>query len=73
MSSAEVRYSTFDRELLAVYLATKHFRRLLEGRSFHVLIDHKPLTFALIAIPLDKCVTSTTSRSSHRTFNMYAA
>ena len=37
----------FDRELLAVYLAIKHFRHLLEGHTFHVLTDHKPLTYAL--------------------------
>ena len=43
----ETRYSTFDRELLAVYLAIKHFRHFVEGREFHVLTDHKPLTFAL--------------------------
>ena len=47
MTPAETRYSTFDRELLAVYLAIKHFRHFLEGRQFHVLTDHKPLTFAL--------------------------
>ena len=47
MTPAETRYSTFDRELLAVYLAIKHFRHFLEGRPFHVLTDHKPLTFAL--------------------------
>ena len=47
MTPAETRYSTFDRELLAVYLAIRHFRHLLEGRPFHVLTDHKPLTFAL--------------------------
>ena len=47
MTPAETRYSTFDRELLAVYLAIKHFRHFLEGRRFHVLTDHKPLTFAL--------------------------
>ena len=47
MTPAETRYSTFDRELLAVYLAIKHFRHFLEGRHFHVLTDHKPLTFAL--------------------------
>lgn len=27
------RYSTFGRELLAIYLATKHFRHILEGRN----------------------------------------
>ena len=43
---AETRYSTFDRELLAVYLAIKHFRHFLEGRHFHVLTDHKPQTYA---------------------------
>ena len=47
LTPAETRYSTFDRELLAVYLAIKHFRHFLEGRSFHVLTDHKPLTFTL--------------------------
>lgn len=45
MTPAETHYSTFDRELLAVYLAIKHFRHFLEGRQFHM--DHKPLTFAL--------------------------
>ena len=47
LTPAETRYSTFDRELLAVYLGIKHFRHFLEGRSFHVLTDHKPLTYAL--------------------------
>ena len=47
MTPAETRYSTFDRELLAVYLMIKHFHHFLEGRHFHVLTDHKPLTFAL--------------------------
>ena len=47
MTPAESRYSTFDCELLAVYLAIKHFRHFLEGRQFHVLTDHKPLTYAL--------------------------
>ena len=43
----ERKYSTFDRELLAVYLAIRHFRHFVEGRQFHLLTDHKPLTFAL--------------------------
>lgn len=37
----------FDRELLALFLATRHFRFLLEGRSFTAYVDHKPLTFAM--------------------------
>ncbi len=44
---AETRYSAFDRELLAVYLAIKHFLHMLEGRQFTVYTDHKPLTYAL--------------------------
>lgn len=49
LQPAETRYSTFDRELLAVYLAIKHFRHFVEGRDFHVLTDHRPLTFSLQA------------------------
>ena len=47
LKPSETRYSTFDRELLAIYLAIKHFRHFMEGRSFSVLTDHKPLTHAL--------------------------
>ena len=47
LQPAETRYSTFDRELLAVYLAIKYFRHFVEGRQFHVITDHKPLTYAL--------------------------
>lgn len=43
---AQVRYSTYDRELTAVYLAIKHFKYMLEGRECHVYTDHKPITFA---------------------------
>ena len=50
---AETRYSTFDRELLAIYLAIKHFQHFVEGREFFILTDHKPLTFAL-SIHTDK-------------------
>ena len=46
LSPAETKYSTFDRELLAIYLAIKHFRHFIEGRVFHVSTDHKPLTFS---------------------------
>jgi cleavage and polyadenylation specificity factor subunit 1 len=47
LSPAQVNYSTFDRELLAVFLALKHFRFSLEGRSFVIFTDHKPLISAL--------------------------
>ena len=45
----DVNYSTFDRELLAVYLSIKHFRYFLEGRCFHVVTDHKPLIYTFSA------------------------
>ena len=47
LQPAETRYSAFGRELLAVYLAIRHFRHHLEGRQFFVLTDHKPLTYAM--------------------------
>ena len=51
LQPAETKYSTFSRELLAIYLSIKHFRHYLEGREFHILTDHKPLTHALSASP----------------------
>ncbi|GFY55530.1 transposon Tf2-6 polyprotein [Trichonephila inaurata madagascariensis] len=47
LSATETKYSTYDRELLAIYLAIKHFRHQLEGHSFIIFTDHRPLTFAL--------------------------
>ena len=46
LSNAERKYSTFDRELLAIFLAVKHFRHLIEGLQFTIFTDHRPLTFA---------------------------
>lgn len=47
LHDSERKYSTFDRELLALYLATHHFCFLLEGRKFTTCVDHKPLIFAM--------------------------
>ena len=47
LNSAESRYSTFDRELLACVSTIPHFRFLLEGRQFFILSDQKPLSYAL--------------------------
>jgi RNase H-like domain found in reverse transcriptase/Reverse transcriptase (RNA-dependent DNA polymerase)/Integrase zinc binding domain/Integrase core domain len=47
LNAAQQKYSTFDRELLTVYLAVRHFHFFLEGRAFTVITDHKPLTSAL--------------------------
>ncbi|GBL88486.1 Retrovirus-related Pol polyprotein from transposon 297 [Araneus ventricosus] len=46
LSPAQRRYSAYDRELLAAYMAIKYFRLMVEGRSFILFTDHKPLTFA---------------------------
>lgn len=46
LSPTEQRYSAFGRELLAVYLAVRHFRHFVEGRDFVIMTDHKPLVHA---------------------------
>ena len=47
LSSAESKYSAFDRELLAFYSAVCHFQFALEAREFTLFADNKPLTHAL--------------------------
>ncbi|MFN9938370.1 MAG: hypothetical protein ACK56I_02740, partial [bacterium] len=47
MDSTQVKYSAFDRELLACFQAIRHFRFMLEGRRFTLYTDHKPLTTAV--------------------------
>ena len=43
LSQAERNYSTFDKELLAIYAATVKFCYLIEGRKTVVFTDHKPI------------------------------
>jgi hypothetical protein len=40
LNPAQQKYSAYDRELLAVYEAMKHFRHMLEARHF-IFTDHK--------------------------------
>lgn len=47
LNTAESKYSTFDRELLALYSAIRHFQYMLEGRRFIAFTDHKPLVDAM--------------------------
>ena len=75
LQPAETRYSTFDQELFAIYLAIKHFRHFVKGRRFHILTDHKPLTYALGTqsdkhSPPDRFATSTKSHNSPPTSGM---
>lgn len=54
LSEPQKKYSTYDRELLAIYLAIIHFRYLIEGRELVVYTDHKPLTYAFSKMGSDK-------------------
>ncbi|GFX42565.1 hypothetical protein TNCV_261001 [Trichonephila clavipes] len=54
LTSSEKTYSAYDRELLAIYSAIRHFRHMLEARDFTVFTDHKPLTYAFRQ-KSDKC------------------
>lgn len=45
LTSAQRKYSPYDRELLAIYDSIRHFRHMVEARAFAVYTDHKPLTF----------------------------
>jgi cleavage and polyadenylation specificity factor subunit 1 len=47
LSTAELKYSAYDRELLAIKLSIAQFRHIIEGIAsdmFHVCTDHRPLT-----------------------------
>ncbi|GBN21598.1 Transposon Tf2-11 polyprotein [Araneus ventricosus] len=46
LNDTQQNYSTYDRELLGIYLSVKHFKHYLEGRTFTIYTDHKPLIFA---------------------------
>lgn len=46
-SPAQINYSTYDRELIAIYHAIKFFRLWIEGNAdIEIRTDHKPLTYA---------------------------
>jgi hypothetical protein len=42
--SAQQKYSSHERELLAVCVTVKHFHHMLEGRRFIVFTEHKPIS-----------------------------
>ncbi|KZS19614.1 Uncharacterized protein APZ42_013890 [Daphnia magna] len=44
LDKAQRNYSTYDRELLALYLAIKNFRYAMKSRDFTIYTDHRPLT-----------------------------
>ena len=61
LTNAMRKYSSSDRELLAIFLSVKHFRHHIEGHQFTIFTDHKPLTFAF---------ASAVERSPHQTRHM---
>lgn len=46
MSLKESSWPAYYRELLAIHAAIQHFRHLLEGHTFTIYTDHKPLIYA---------------------------
>ena len=61
LRSSELKYSTFDRELLAIYLSLRHFKHFLEGVTFKVRTDHRPLITAI-----DKKIDAFSSRQQRQ-------
>lgn len=46
LTKNEATGDTYNRELLAIFRAVRHFQHTLEGREFCIYTDHKPLTSA---------------------------
>ena len=46
LDAAQRKHSTFDRELLAVFLSLKHFKHILQGRDLNTITDHQPFVKA---------------------------
>ncbi|XP_050505429.1 uncharacterized protein LOC126883802 [Diabrotica virgifera virgifera] len=45
LNETETKYSTIEKEMLAMVWATKYFRPYLFGRKFKILSDHRPLQY----------------------------
>lgn len=45
LNETETRYSTIEKELLAIVWASKYFRPYLYGRHFYIYTDHRPLVW----------------------------
>lgn len=59
LNSAQRKYSTYDRELLACYLTVKKFCHFLKGRHFQLQTDHRSLIPSLLR---EKTASSASSR-----------
>lgn len=54
LSKTQTKWSTYDRELYAIYICIRRLRHMLEGRPFSIYTDQKPLIHAFSQNP-DKC------------------
>lgn len=61
-TQAQQKYSTYDRELLAVYMAIRYFRKSFEGKQLIVYTDHKPLCYASTKLAKDESETPRRAR-----------
>ena len=62
LSETQQRYSTTERELLAIVLACEHFRQMLYGVKFQVVTDHQPLKAIFTSSNLSPRLTRWLSR-----------
>lgn len=46
LTDTQQKYSTYDRELLAIYLSVQYFRNMVEAQQLVIFTDHKPLCYA---------------------------
>ena len=58
-TSAQKKWSIFDRKLLAIFFAGSIIKYFLDGRSFTIFTDHKPLIFMFTS-----SMSSATARQS---------
>ncbi|GFU32796.1 transposon Tf2-11 polyprotein, partial [Nephila pilipes] len=54
LNKSQRKWSTYDRELYALYASIKKFHHIHEGRNFSIYTDQKPLIFAFKQKP-EKC------------------
>jgi len=47
LKDTQKKYSPYDKELLAIYTAIKHFRHMLEGKHFVIYTDYKHFSLRL--------------------------
>ena len=48
LKKTELKYSIFDKEVLAIYSSIKHFRYMLELRPFKILCDNQAVVQSLM-------------------------